>query len=113
MGIGTLGLKDPTLQLWTILSGAPNFWIIPLIFYAGIYFMLSGGISALFGRVLALHMELEKLVSVIHLLEKMSLTKFPTIRQVCAPLLDPAHRPTRSLGRLSRIYPSKEGADSS
>lgn len=92
-----------SLGMWTLLSGAPHFWIIPLIFYAGIYFMLSGGIGALFGRVLALHMELEKLVSVIRLLEKMSLTKFPAIRHVCAPLLDPSQRPTRSLGRLSRI----------
>lgn len=92
-----------SLGMWTILTGAPNFWLLPLVLYAGMYFMLSGAIGSLFGRVLALHMELEKLVSVIRILEESSVTKFPTIRHVCAPLLESAHRPTRSLARLSRI----------
>lgn len=92
-----------SLGIWSILSGAPNFWLLPLMLYAAMYFMLSGGISSLFGRVLTLHTELEKLVSVIRIVEETCLTQFPTIRQVCAPLLEQAHRPSRSLGQLSRI----------
>ena len=92
-----------TLGLWTLISGAPNWWVLPLTIYAGLYLMLSGGISPLFGRVLALHIELEKLVSVIRMVEQTNLTTSPAIRQVCAPLLDPVNRPARSLEQLSRI----------
>jgi len=91
------------LGLWTLVNGAPNWWVIPLTLYGGLYFMLSSGISPLFGRGLALHGELEKLVSVIRVLEDTNLTHCPTVRKVCTPLLETAERPTRSLSQLSRI----------
>ena len=91
------------LGMWTIFAGAPNFWVLPLTIYVGIYFLLSGSITPLFGRVLALHVELEKLVQVIRVLEKSCFSKQPTISQCGKPLLNAEARPTRSLNRLSRI----------
>lgn len=91
------------LGIWTLLTGAPNFWLLPLTLYIGTYFLLSGSIHPLFGRVLALHEELEKLVSVIAILERSTFPHQPTILQICQSLLTQQHRPTQSLKQLSRI----------
>jgi len=89
--------------LWTLFTGAANFWVFSLIIYGGLYFMLSGSIAPLFGRVLALHVELEKLVTVIATLEQSSLSNQPTIRQQCHTLLTHEIRPTSCLKQLGRI----------
>lgn len=91
------------LGLWTLLTGAPNFWLFPLTLYIGTYFLLSGSIHPLFGRVLALHEELEKFVSVIRELERSTFLHQPTMRQVCQSILTQHNRPTLSLKQLSRI----------
>jgi MutS-like protein len=91
------------LGLWTLLTGAPNFWLLPLVFYIGTYFLLSGSIHPLFGRVLTLHEELEKLVSVIRELERSPFLHQLTMRQICQPILTQQNRPTQSLKQLSRI----------
>jgi DNA mismatch repair ATPase MutS len=71
--------------------------------YVVLYFSLSGSIAPLFGRVLALHVELEKLVTVIRILERSTFSNQPTIRQQCNSLLTQHTRPTTSLKQLSRI----------
>lgn len=91
------------LGLWTLLTGAPNFWLIPLTLYVGTYFLLSGSIHPLFGRVLALQNELEKLVTVITTLEQSKFSNQPAIFQICHVLLTRKNRPTHSLRQLSRI----------
>jgi hypothetical protein len=99
------GLTGLTIALgiWTLLTGAPNFWLIPLTLYVGTYFLLSGSIHPLFGRVLALQNELEKLVTVITTLEQSKFSNQPAIFQVCHALLTQKNRPTHSLRQLSRI----------
>ena len=91
------------LGLWTLLTGAPNFWLFSLIIYVGLYFLLSGSVAPLFGRVLALHVELEKLVTVISTLERSTFSNQPTIRQHCKELLTNDRRPKSSLKQLGRI----------
>jgi hypothetical protein len=92
-----------TLGLLTLLAGASNFWVLSLIIYVGLYFSLSGSIAPLFGRVLALHVELEKLVTVISTLERFTFSNQPTIRQQCESLLTNEKRPTSCLKQLGRI----------
>lgn len=89
--------------LWTLTTGAPNVWVLSLIIYVGLYFSFSGSLALLFGRVLALHVELEKLVTVIATLERTTFTQQPTIKQQCHPLLTSPIRPTTCLKQLSRI----------
>jgi hypothetical protein len=91
------------LGLWTLLTGAPNLWLFSLIIYGGLYFLLSGSIAPLFGRVLALHVELEKLVTVITTLERATFSNQPTIRQQCKDLLTNDRRPKSCLKQLGRI----------
>lgn len=91
------------LGLWTLFTGAPNFWVFSLLIYGGLYFLLSGSIAPLFGRVLALHLELEKLVTVITMLEQSSFSRQPTIRQQCEALLTNDIRPTSCLKQLGHI----------
>ena len=91
------------LGLGTLLTGASNFWVLSLIMYVGLYFSLSGSIAPLFGRVLALHVELEKLVTVISTLERSTFSNQPTIRQQCKALLANDNRPTACLKQLGRI----------
>jgi hypothetical protein len=92
-----------TLGLLTLFTGASNFWVLSLIMYVGLYFSLSGSIAPLFGRVLALHVELEKLVTVISTLERSTFSNQPTIRQQCKALLTNDKRPTSCLKQLGRI----------
>ncbi len=92
-----------TLGLLTLTTGISNFWVLSLIIYVGLYFSLSGAIAPLFGRVLALHVELEKLVTVITTLERSKFSKQPTIRQQCQILIEQHTRPTACLKQLSRI----------
>jgi hypothetical protein len=92
-----------TLGLLTLLTGTSNFWVLSLIIYGGLYFSLSGSIAPLFGRVLALHVELEKLVTVISTLERSTFSNQPTIRQQCKELLTNDRRPTSCLKQLGRI----------
>lgn len=103
--ISACALTSLTIALgfWTLLTGAPNFWLLPLTLYIGTYFLLSGSIHPLFGRVLAIHEELEKLVSVIATLERSTFPHQPTILQVSQSLVTQHHRPTQSLKQLSRI----------
>ncbi len=91
------------LGFWTLFSGAPSIWVLTIIIYGGLYFSLSGSIAQLFGRVLALHVELEKLTSVISILEQSSFTNTPIIRQQCQELLAQENRPTTYLKQLGRI----------
>ena len=99
------GLTGLTISLgiWTLLTGAPNFWILPLGLYVGMYFLLSGSIHPLFGHVVSLEKELEKLVTVIATLEGASFSHQPAILQVCHSFLKQNSRPTRSLRQLARI----------
>lgn len=99
------GLTGLTISLgiWTLATGAPNFWLIPLSLYVGMYFLLSGSIHPLFGHVLSLQKELEKLVTVIATLERSSFSHQPAILQVCHSFLNQTNRPTRSLRQLARI----------
>lgn len=91
------------LGLSTLFAGVSNFWVLSLLIYVGLYFSLSGSIAPLFGRVLALHVELEKLVTVIAILERSTFTNQPTIRQQYMELLTHNNRPTTCLKQLSRI----------
>jgi hypothetical protein len=91
------------LGFWTLLTGASNFWVLSLIIYVLLYFSLSGSIAPLFGRVLALHIELEKLVTVISTLERSNFSNQPTIRQQCKKLLTNDNRPISCLKQLGRI----------
>ncbi|UCH90575.1 MAG: hypothetical protein JSU60_05530 [Nitrospirota bacterium] len=91
------------LGFWTLFTGASNFWVLSLIMYVVLYFSQSGSIAPLFGRVLALHVELEKLVTVISTLERSTFSNQPTIRQQCKALLTNDNRPTSSLKQLGRI----------
>ncbi len=92
-----------TLGLWSLFTGFSNYWVFSLMIYVGLYFTLSGSIAPLFGRVLALHVELEKLVTVIITLERSSFSNQPTIREQCEPVLTHHIRPTVCLKQLSRI----------
>jgi hypothetical protein len=91
------------LGLFTLFTGLSNFWVFSLIIYVVLYFSLSGSIAPLFGRVLALHVELEKLVTVITTLERSTFSNQPTIRQQCQALLTNEIRPTACLKQLGRI----------
>lgn len=91
------------LGIWTLLTGAPNLWLIPLTLYVGTYFLLAGRIHPLFGRVLDLQSELEKLVTITTTLEQTTFSHQPALLQVCQSLLTLNIRPTRSLRQLNRI----------
>ena len=86
-----------------LFTGAPHLWVFSLIGYIVLYFSFSNSIAPLFGRVLALHLELEKLVTVVTILEGSTFSHQPTVRQQCQGLLTQHWRPSTCLKQLSRI----------
>ena len=99
----TLCICTLALGLLTALQGLPGYWIISFGLYVILYFMTSGYVAPVFGRVLDLHDELEKLVAVLQRLENHRFLHQPQLRQLCEPLVTDKQRPTILIKQLSRI----------
>ncbi|UCE64484.1 MAG: hypothetical protein JSU59_04905, partial [Nitrospirota bacterium] len=85
--------------LWEI----PGYWIISFGCYVVLYFSTAGHLSPVFGRVLDLRRELEKLEALTRRLERQSFRNFPTLQNLSLPLTTSPHRPSASLRQLARL----------
>jgi len=85
--------------LWEI----PGYWIVSFGCYVVLYFSNAGHLSPVFGRVLALRHELEKLEAIARRLEHQSFHNFPTLQNLSLPLTSSPHRPSASLRQLARL----------
>ncbi len=85
--------------IWEI----PGYWIISFGCYVALYFSTAGHLSPVFGRVLDLRRELEKLEALTRRLERQSFRHFPSLHQLSLPLTASPHRPSTSLRQLARL----------
>ena len=81
----------------------PGYWILSFACYVVLYFSTAGHLNPVFGRVLALRHELEKLEAIACRLERRSFHNSPTLKNLCLPLTSSPDRPSASLRRLARL----------
>ncbi len=99
----TLCLCTMVLGLLAAGVGIPGYWIFPFGLYVMLYFMSSGYVAPVFGRVLDLHHELEKLVAVLRRVESRHFTNTPQLSELCQPLLTDGQRPTVLIRQLAQV----------
>ena len=87
---------------WSLLL-IPGYWIISFGIYVVLYFSTARYLGPVFGRVLDLRRELEKLETITRLLEQQSFQKLPALQNLTFPLTASPHRPSASLRQLARL----------
>jgi hypothetical protein len=103
--IAATGLCLVTFSLflaWSLLP-IPGYWIVSFGCYVVLYFSTAGHLSPVFGRVLDLRRELEKLEAITRRLEHRSIRDFPTLQNLTLPLTSSPYRPSASLRQLARL----------
>ncbi|GJL56973.1 MAG: DNA mismatch repair protein [Nitrospirales bacterium] len=99
----TLCLLTIVLGVFAAHGSIAGYWVLSFGLYVMLYFSTAGSIAPLFGRVLDLHHELEKLVAVFRLLENRRFTHHPQLAHLCTPLTTKEGRPTALTRQLARM----------
>ena len=81
----------------------PGYWILSFGSYVALYFITSARLEGVFGRVLDIHHELEKLHALAHRLEHQSFHNFPHLKNLSEPLTSASSRPSTALRTLARL----------
>ena len=87
---------------WGI-GAIPGYWILSFGSYVALYFFTSGLLEGVFGRVLDIHHELEKLHALAHRLERQLFHSFPHLKNLSEPLTSAPSRPSTALRTLARL----------
>ncbi|NIV31380.1 MAG: hypothetical protein GWN58_18360, partial [Anaerolineae bacterium] len=86
-----------------LLGWLPSWWQITLAAYLGLWLLWSRNMEAAADQATALEGALRQLLAVFAQLETFSYRDTPHLRALCEPYLDPAHRPSRYLSRITRV----------
>jgi len=81
----------------------PPWWQITLALYIGLWVVSSRGLAGAWQEAMALQGALRQLHTVFAQLEAFGYQRTPHLEILCAPFLDPAHRPSKYLARITRI----------
>lgn len=95
LNIGLFGLHT-----WGVL---PPVWGISLLIYAAVYLSRRQAFESLFEETLAFVAALRQLNAVLGYLERYPYGQHPGLRELCAPLTDPADRPSAALRRINLV----------
>jgi hypothetical protein len=91
------------LFLLNALGQIPAYWIPGFIIYAGLLFLKWRETTAFFDNALTLQIGLKKLEAVFQHLETFPLERYPALKVLGQPFLDPNHRPSDKLKRISHL----------
>ncbi len=111
---------EPELRRWLLVQGAwvvlnagllignrlgplPPWWIISLAAYLGMWLWRTRNIETTWDEALSLEGSLRQLGGIFARLETFWYGDTPHLRVLCAPFQDPDHRPSRYLGRITRV----------
>jgi hypothetical protein len=86
-----------------LLGWLPSWWQITLAAYLGLWLLWSRNMEAAADQATALEGALRQLLAVFAQLEAFSYRDTPHLRALCEPYLDPAHRPSRYVSRITRV----------
>ncbi len=103
IGSTTLCISTIVLGLLAAGFGIPGYWILSFGLYVILYFYSAGHVAPVYGRVLDLHHELEKLVALVRLLENRQFTNQPQLKDLCLPFISDQNRPSLLIKRLAQV----------
>ena len=86
-----------------LLGWLPSWWQITLAAYLGLWLLWSRAMEAAANQATALEGALRQLRAVFAHVEAFSYRHTPHLRALCEPYLDPAHRPSRYLSRVTWV----------
>lgn len=98
-------LAVANIVLWSLnqFGWIGRLWLFTFIPYMGLQLLKARETSDVFADATAIQASVEQLVAVLHQLETFSYHQTPHLRTLCAPLLDPARRPSRYLRRIQWV----------
>ena len=108
-----------SLRLWLVLSGGlvltnlvllvanlvgllPAWWQFTSILLVALWLVRSRATESMWDQTRALQGALQQLYAVFDQLETFSYSRTPALQALCRPFLDPTHRPSRYLSRITR-----------
>jgi hypothetical protein len=112
--------EKTSLRPWLLLFGAfaglngllfvaaglgllPPWWRVTLVIYLGLLMERSKAAGGVWEEAMTLQDVLRQLGAVFRQLETFSYSQTPHLRELCAPFLDRAHRPSNYLARIARV----------
>ena len=98
-----LAALNALLLAGNLLGLMPPWWQFSLVLYLGLMLARSRNTAAAWDESLALGDALRQLHAVFQQLESFAYHGTPCLKALCAPFLDPAHRPSRYLARVTRV----------
>jgi hypothetical protein len=81
----------------------PPWWQVTLALYIGVWVVSARGLGGAWQEAMALEGVLRQLRTVFGQLEAFSYRGTPHLKALCAPFLDPTHRPSKYLARITRV----------
>ncbi|NKB80369.1 MAG: hypothetical protein GKS05_00445 [Nitrospirales bacterium] len=102
VSMGLVGLTG-LLGIGAVFGELPGYWIISFAIYAWLFFSMAGRLEPLFGKVLSLEQELQKLGLVLRLLEKRSYRGLPHLALLCGPFVNAEFQPSHAMHRFARL----------
>ncbi len=101
--LGLLAAANILLFALSLAGSAPPLWRYTFILYAILFLVRSRELGEPFTESAQIRDVLEQLLAVFQQLEGYSYRRTPHLKQLCAPFLDPAKRPSSYLKRFTRI----------
>ena len=100
---GAWVVLNTILLVANLLGWLPPWWQITLASYLGLWLLWSRNMEAAADQATALEGALRQLLAVFAQLETFSYRDTPHLRALCELYLDPVHRPSRYLARITRV----------
>jgi hypothetical protein len=100
---GAWAVLNTILLVANLLGWLPPWWQITLAAYLGLWLLWSRNMEAAADQATALEGALRQLLAVFAQLETFSYRDTPHFRALCEPYLDPVHRPSKYLARITRV----------
>jgi len=98
-----LAAATAALFIATLLISLPPYWYITFGVYALLLLSKHGTTKETLENALAMEMALSKFTAGFRHIESFGFAGRPGLRRLCAPFLEGENRPSRHLGRISRI----------
>ena len=98
-----LALTTAALLLADLMSGLGNYWMLSFGLYAFLFLSVRSRSEEIFDHAQSLHLQLERLSSVLGYLERRAYRATPHLARLCGPLLQQHSRPSRSLKQAASL----------
>jgi len=96
-------LLNAALLIANLWGPLPPWWQVTVVLYVGLWLARARSSEAVWDQARALQGALKQLHAVFSQLEVFSYRYTPHLKVLCAPFLDPTHRPSRYLGRIAWV----------